>query len=136
MEMMTSTAVTLVTRRKNFRGYRKFFWSCYLLCCFTVPDGHGENQLDIGTIDLLPNQVASYQMRDWRDVAQKFDSLVFDASATGQYLPLTRIDSTPQYPLLQESFGIAAYVGETRTFGENSRSRLVIERPVLDQASP
>ena len=67
----------------------------------------------------MPDRVASFQMRDWRDVAQKFDNLVFDVNATGQYLPLTRIDTTPEYPLLQESFGIAAYVGETRTFGEN-----------------
>ena len=77
------------------------------------------DQLSISRVDLMPNQVASYQMRDWRDVAQKFDNLVFDVNATGQYLPLTRIDPTPEYPLLQESFGIAAYVGETRTWGEN-----------------
>jgi hypothetical protein len=84
-----------------------------------APDGHGENQLDIGAIDLLPNAPTTYQLRDWRDVALKFDNLVFDVNATGQFLPLTRIDMTPQYPLLQESFGIAAYVGETRTYSEN-----------------
>jgi hypothetical protein len=77
------------------------------------------NQHPINRVDLMPNQVASYQMRDWRDVAQKFDTLVFDVDATGQYLPLTRIDTTPEFPSLLESFGIAAYVGETRTFGEN-----------------
>ncbi len=77
------------------------------------------NQHPINRVDVMPNRVASYQMRDWRDTAQKFDSLVFDTNATGQYLPLTRIDSTPEFPLLQESFGIAAYVGDVRTFGEN-----------------
>ena len=96
--------------------------SC-LICCLSASVGHGENQLPINRIDLMPNRVASFQMRDWRDVAQKFDDLVFDVNATGQYLPLTRIDPTPEYtPLvdpLQESFGIAAYVGETRVFGEN-----------------
>jgi hypothetical protein len=78
-----------------------------------------QNQLPISRVELMNNRVASYQMRDWRDVALRFDSLVFDVDATGQYLPLTRIDSTPEFPLLQESFGIAAYVGETRTWGEN-----------------
>jgi PEP-CTERM motif len=79
----------------------------------------GGRQLSLAAIDLLPNAPTTYQLRDWTDVAQKFDNLVFDVNATGQFLPLTRIDTTPQYPLLQESFGIAAYVGETRTYGEN-----------------
>ena len=116
---MVPTASTLVAKGNNFPAYRRLFWSSCLICCFSASHGRGENQLDIGAIEMLPNQVASYQMRDWRDVAQKFDNLVFDVNATGQYLPLTRIDTTPEYPLLQESFGIAAYVGETRTFGEN-----------------
>ena len=57
-------------------------------------------------------------MRDWRQVASNFDNLAFDSSATGQFLPLVRIDNTPVSPQLQTSFGLAAYVGETRTFGE------------------
>jgi hypothetical protein len=78
-----------------------------------------QRSLPINRVDLMPNTVASFQMRDWKDTAQKYDGLVFDLNATGQFLPLTRIDTTPQFPLLQESFGIAAYVGETRTFSEN-----------------
>ncbi len=78
-----------------------------------------QNQLPIARVQQIPNRVGSYQMRDWKAVAEGFDSLVFDTNATGQYLPLTRIDPTPEFPLLQESFGIAAYVGETRTWGEN-----------------
>ena len=57
-------------------------------------------------------------MRDWRQVATDFGSLAFDTSATGQFLPLARIDNTPVSPQLQTSFGLPAYVGETRTFGE------------------
>ncbi len=78
-----------------------------------------QRQMTIGRVDLMPDTVANYQMRDWKDVALKFDSLVFDVNATGEHLPLVRIDPTPQFPLLSESFGIAAYVGDTRTFGEN-----------------
>jgi hypothetical protein len=57
-------------------------------------------------------------MRDWQTVAANFDALAFNEAATAQYLPLVRIDNSPQSPQLQTSFGLAAYVGETRTFGE------------------
>ena len=55
---------------------------------------------------------------NWQAVATNFDALAFNTTATGQFLPLVRIDNTPQSPQLQTSFGLAAYVGETRTFGE------------------
>lgn len=57
-------------------------------------------------------------MRDWHAVAENFDALAFNVNAAGQFLPLVKLDSTPQSPHLQTSFGLAAYVGETRTFGE------------------
>jgi hypothetical protein len=75
-------------------------------------------QLPLAPIDLLPNAPTTYQMRDWHQVATDFDSLAFDTAATGQFLPLVKIDRTPVSPQLQTSFGLAAYVGETRTFGE------------------
>ena len=76
------------------------------------------SQLPLAPIDLLPNAPVTYQMRDWRQVATDFDALAFDATATGQFLPLVRLDNTPVSPQLQTSFGLAAYVGETRTFSE------------------
>lgn len=75
-------------------------------------------QLPLAPIDLLPNAPTTYQMRDWRQVATDFDSLAFDTTATGQFLPLVRIDDTLQPPQVETWFGLAAYVGETRTFGE------------------
>lgn len=75
-------------------------------------------QLSIGAIDLLPNAPTTYEMRDWKKTATDFDNLAFDTTATGQYLPLVKIDNTPVSPQLTQSFGLAAYVGETRTFGE------------------
>ena len=75
-------------------------------------------QLSLPAIELLPDAPASYQMRDWQTVAENFDALAFNVAATGQYLPLVKIDNSPQSPQLQTSFGLAAYVGETRTFGE------------------
>jgi peptidoglycan hydrolase-like protein with peptidoglycan-binding domain len=57
-------------------------------------------------------------MRDWRTVAANFDSLTFDTTATGQFLPLVKIDNSLHSPQLQQSFGLAAYVGDPCTFGE------------------
>ncbi len=79
---------------------------------------YGQYQLPSPAIDLLPNSPATYQMRDWQAVATNFDALAFNTAATGQFLPLVRIDATPQSPQLQTSFGFPSYVGETRTFGE------------------
>ncbi len=89
----------------------------FLSCLLTVA-AYGQYQLSIPMIHALPNAPTTYQMRDWRTVATDFDNLAFDTAATGQYLPLVKIDHSPQSQQLQTSFGLAAYVGETRTFGE------------------
>jgi hypothetical protein len=78
-------------------------------------------QLSLAPIDLLPNAPSTYEMRDWHQTATDFDTLAFDTTATGQFLPLVTIDDTP-YLNVQDVgetwFGLPAYVGETRTFGE------------------
>ena len=104
-------------------GIAKIFLNSCLICCLSVSHGHGENQLDIGAIELLPNAPSTYQMRDWHQTATDFDTLAFDTTATGQYLPLVRIDNTPYLPpnvqdVGETWFGLAAYVGDMRTFGE------------------
>ncbi len=53
-----------------------------------------------------------------RQVALDFDALAYDTFSTGQFLPLVRNDNTPVSNQLQTSFGLPAYVGETRTFSE------------------
>jgi hypothetical protein len=75
-------------------------------------------QFALAPIDLLPNAPTTYQMRDWHQTATDFDTLAFNTTATGQFLPLMRIDNTLQPPQTQTWFGLPAYVGETRTFGE------------------
>ena len=68
-------------------------------------------QTDIPRIEMMPNIPQPYDMRDWKTVAQKYDSLVFDLDATGQHLPLTTIiQNTVNYPG-HPSFGIQSYVG-------------------------
>ncbi len=88
------------------------------VCVPTLHARAGGRQLSLAPIDLLPNAPATYQMRDWRQTAADFDALAFDTTATGQFLPLMQIDATPVSSQLTTAFGLPAYVGETRTFGE------------------
>ncbi len=106
-------------------GFRHVFderqiWSAIVAMAVLLltTTAYGQSQLTIRAIDVLPNSPSTYQMRDWRTVATDFDNLAFDTAATGQYLPLVKIDNSPQSAQLQQSFGLAAYVGDPRTFGE------------------
>ncbi|SDK72760.1 Concanavalin A-like lectin/glucanases superfamily protein [Catalinimonas alkaloidigena] len=68
-------------------------------------------QIAIPRIDQMPDQPTPYLMRDWARVARGYDSLVFDFSRTGAYLPLIERDETPvNYPD-QPSFGLHTVVG-------------------------
>jgi hypothetical protein len=68
-------------------------------------------QITINRIEQMPNVPSPYCMRDWKAVARGYDSLVFDFSRSGTYLPLGEIVSAtinyPQHP----SFGLHSYVG-------------------------
>ena len=68
-------------------------------------------QIDIRRIDQMPDIPSPYLMRNWKQVALGYDSLVFDFNRTGKYLPLVVLNSnTINYPL-QESFGLHTVVG-------------------------
>ena len=68
-------------------------------------------QIPIGRIDQMPNIPAPYLMRNWKSVAASFDSIAFDPSRSGQYLPLLQqYSGTINYPA-QGSFRIQSYVG-------------------------
>ncbi len=70
-------------------------------------------QISIPRIDLMPNLPSPYFMRDWKQVARGYDSLVFDLNRTGTYLPLIWLNtSTVNYPS-QISFGLNTVVGTT-----------------------
>jgi hypothetical protein len=60
-------------------------------------------QTNIPRIELMPNQPSPYVMRNWKQVAVGYDSLVFNPGLTGTYLPLV---STSQ------GFGLSSYVGQ------------------------
>lgn len=72
-------------------------------------------QININRVDLMPNMPSPYQMRDWKNVALGYDSLVFDYTLTGQYLPLIFwYTNTINYPN-HNSFGLHSYVGTSAT---------------------
>lgn len=68
-------------------------------------------QIVIPRVEEMPDLPQPYLMRDWKTVAAQYDSLVFDLTATGQYLPLVWINTnTTNYPE-HSSFGLHTVVG-------------------------
>ena len=68
-------------------------------------------QLAISRVSQMPNFPSPYIMRDWKEVAVKYDELIFSTSATGQYLPLMHLKANGiNYPMLQPIL-LDTYVG-------------------------
>ncbi len=68
-------------------------------------------QININRIESMPNLPQPYFMRNWKQVAQKYDSLVFKQDLEGQYLPLIWYKSSGiNYPE-HGRFGLHTYVG-------------------------
>lgn len=68
-------------------------------------------QIEIPRISKMPDLPQPYLMRDWENVTLGYDSLVFNSSLTGQYLPLIFFrNNTVNYPG-DISFGLHTVVG-------------------------
>jgi len=86
---------------------RKFISLYFIFIAFTIQ----AQQIDIYQINRMPDQPSPYMMRNWKSVAIGYDSLVFNMSMTGEYLPLVWVDGGGvNYPAHQR-FGIPSYVG-------------------------
>lgn len=106
------TQMSYGTKTENSCG-RSCWWILVLtfLCSFLRATEASAQQILIPRIDQMPSAPAPYLMRNWRHVALGFDSLVFDLSRTGQYLPVAWLNSnTVNYPA-HPSLGIHSYVG-------------------------
>ena len=67
-------------------------------------------QIGIPRIEAMPNKPSPYLMRNWRQAALGYDSLVTNLSASGRYLPLVWLSSaTIYYP--PPTFVMPSYVG-------------------------
>lgn len=72
-------------------------------------------QININRIEQMPNLPSPYLMRDWKEVAKGYDSLVFNFNLTGDYLPLGKIKTnTVNYPS-HNSFILHTVVGTPNT---------------------
>ncbi len=68
-------------------------------------------QITVPRVEQMPALPATYLMRDWKRVAQGYDSLVFNPVAQGTHLPLVQLyDNGPNYPQYG-GFGLHSYVG-------------------------
>lgn len=76
-------------------------------------------QIDVPRINTMPDFPQPYEMRNWKEVAWGYDSLVFDETLTGQYQPFVffRVPAV-NYPAFN-SFGLHTAVGtNSPTSGE------------------
>ena len=74
-------------------------------------------QVTISLISNMSNLPHPYVMRNWREVSWEYDSLVFNMSATGRYLPLVMISSNSSNYPGQAHFGLYTVVGPTASTG-------------------
>jgi len=82
-------------------------------------DAFGQTgQINIPRVDQMPDMPTPYEMRDWKDVARKYDDFIYATDKTGQYLPLVKFKSTStNYPGLQP-IQLQTYVGGPTTAAE------------------
>ncbi len=82
-------------------------FSTVALCQPAVP------QQSIRLVEYMPDRPFPYKMKNWKYVARRQDSLFFDFSAKGPFLPLIRWDdNNTNFPI--RSFRLPSYVGSTR----------------------
>jgi len=80
------------------------------LLCSVQMEGQNK-QIDVQRIEMMPNEPAPYNLRDWRNITIGYDSIVYDLDKAGLYLPMIFVeDQGLNYPENQ-SFGLDSYVG-------------------------
>lgn len=84
-------------------------FSLFVLIHINSVELHSQ-QIEIPRISRMPDLPQPYLMRDWENVTRGYDSLVFNSSITGQYLPLIFFRNTINYPG-DISFGLHTVVG-------------------------
>ena len=77
-------------------------------------------QITLPRVELMPNQPSPYNIRNWKQVAQQYDSFVYDLQKTGQYLPLSAMGpggvNYPQNP----TFRLHTYIGTNSPLGNEA----------------
>jgi hypothetical protein len=74
-----------------------------------------QGQLNIPRVDQMPDIPQPYLMRNWDDVANKYDAFVFDPAKSGEHLPVIAFrPAGVNYPSLQPIL-LDTYIGSTST---------------------
>jgi len=77
-------------------------------------------QIAIPRIEIMPDQPAPYNQRNWKQVARQYDSMVYDVTKTGPYLPLISIGpSGINYPQ-NKTIKLHTYVGTNSPSGSEA----------------
>lgn len=97
---------------------KQFIW--ILLFSAGLCPAISAQQLNIDRIEQMPNKPEPYVMRDWKQVALGYDSLVYDINKKGQYLPLTRITTQTENFPGRKSYLQYTFVGSTDTLKTES----------------
>jgi hypothetical protein len=83
--------------------------------CMAASSAKGQPQVNISRIEMMPRFPHLYEMRCWREVATRYDSMAFDMGISGQYLPLAFLNSATVNYSAVSSFGLHTYVGDARS---------------------
>jgi len=77
-------------------------------------------QINISRVDQMPDFPQPYHMRNWKEVARNYDTLVFNLNATGQFFPLASVfDNTTNYTN-HPALAIQSYVGTNSPPGKEA----------------
>jgi hypothetical protein len=89
---------------------RRIIWASLL--GITLINAYAQpGQIDLARVQQMPDLPSPYLMRDWKDVATKYDELIFSTGATGEFLPLISLKANgTNYPALQPIL-LDTYVG-------------------------
>jgi hypothetical protein len=89
-------------------------WVVVFICAICAPfaptDAQVE-QINVARIELMANEPSPFIIRDWKQVARLYDSLVYDAAKTGEHLPLVQLWPQGYNYADRPSFGLHTYVG-------------------------
>ena len=72
-------------------------------------------QINVPRVESMPNEPSPYNLRNWKNVAMKYDSFVYDVNKTGQYLPIVSIKNNGNNYPQNKFFSMQTYVGSNST---------------------
>ena len=123
-ERVTPSHPLTYTRHFHLKNihFMRFIVSLSIVVLFQLPSiVFGQSaQIAVPRIERMPNLPAPYNLRNWKQVARQYDSFVYDATKTGQYLPLISIGNAGvNYPQ-NKTIRLNTYVGTNSSNGSEA----------------